>query len=103
MPMQAHKGGRGTAPTHLQSQCKKGVGGQHHAPASLIWGETLCPLCRRLGGPWGQSGEIKNFLSPLGFNPRTIQPEARHYTDYAIYIRMFLSLRYIYIAQHTYT
>jgi hypothetical protein len=85
MPTQAHKGGRGTAPTLLQSQCKKGVGGQHHAPATLIWGKTLYPLCRRLGGSWGQSGETQNISPPLGCDPRTVQPEASHYTGYVIY------------------
>jgi hypothetical protein len=86
MPMPAHKGRRDSAPNLLQSKCKKGVGEQHHAPATLIWGKTLHPLYRRLGGPWGQSGETQNISPPLGFDPRTVQPEASHYTDYAIYM-----------------
>ena len=57
-----------------------GVGGQHHAPASLPPGETRYPLYRRLGGPQGPSGRVP----PSGFDPRTAQPVASRYTDWAI-------------------
>jgi len=42
--------------------------------------ETQHPLYRRLGEPQGWSGWVRKIL-PL---PRTIQPVASHYTDYAI-------------------
>ena len=29
---------------------------------------------RRLGGPQGQSGQVRKILAPPGFNPQTVQP-----------------------------
>ena len=37
----------------------------------------------RLGGPQGRSGEGQKISPPPGFDPRTIQPVASRYTDYA--------------------
>jgi hypothetical protein len=52
-------------------------------------GHTLPPemtrytLHWRLGGPQGRSGQVRK-ISPLpGFDPRTVQPVASRYTDYA--------------------
>jgi hypothetical protein len=61
------------------------VGGQFHAPAALPPGkETRYPLYRKLGGPQGRSGRVRK-ISPLpGMDPRTVQPVASRYTDYAI-------------------
>jgi hypothetical protein len=51
-----------------------GVGGQRHAPIALPSGTTGYPLYRRLGGPQGNSGWVRE-LSPLpGFDLRTVQP-----------------------------
>jgi hypothetical protein len=36
---------------------------------------------RRLGGPQGQSGQVRKISPPPGFDPRTIQPVASHYAD----------------------
>jgi hypothetical protein len=47
--------------------------------------ETRYPSYRRLGGPQGQSGKVRKISPPLGFDPRTFQPVASRYTDYAIY------------------
>jgi hypothetical protein len=58
-----------------------GVGGQRHAPASLPTGKTRYPLYRRLGGPQGRSGLMRNISPPPGFDPRTVQPVASRYTD----------------------
>ena len=41
------------------------------------------PLYRRLDGPQGRSGQVQKISSPLGFNPRTVQLIASHYTDWA--------------------
>ena len=61
-----------------------GVGGHRHAPATLYQEKTWYPLYRRLGGLKGWSGRVQK-TSPLpGFNPRTVQPAASHYTDWAI-------------------
>ena len=42
------------------------------------------PLYRRLGGPQGRSGRVRKISSPPGFDPRTAQPVAIRYTDWAI-------------------
>jgi hypothetical protein len=42
------------------------VGGQRHAPAALTQGETWHPLCRKLGGPQGQSGRVQKISSSTG-------------------------------------
>jgi hypothetical protein len=62
-----------------------GVGGQLHAPAVLPPGNR--PVTHCIGG-WvgpraGLDGCEKSHPSP-GFNPRTVQPVASRYTDYAI-------------------
>jgi len=52
-----------------------GVGGQRHAPADLPAGKARYPLYSRLGA---------EISPPTGFDPRTVQPVARRYTDWAI-------------------
>ena len=47
-------------------------------------GKTRCPLYRRLGGPQGRSGRIRNISPPPGFDPRTVQPVESRYTDCTI-------------------
>ena len=61
-----------------------GVGGQHNAPAALPPGKFRYPLYRRLGRPQGRSGRVRKILPPPGFDPRTVQPVASRYTDWAI-------------------
>jgi hypothetical protein len=60
-----------------------GVGGQRHALAALPPGKTRYPLNRRLGGPQGRSGQVRKISPPPGFDPRTVQPVASRYTDWA--------------------
>ena len=60
------------------------VGGQRHAPAALPPGKTRYPLYRRLGGAQGRSGRVRKISPPQGFDPRTAQPVASRYTDWAI-------------------
>ena len=50
-----------------------GKGGQHHAPAALPPGKSPRPVWR-----------VRKISPPPGFDPRTAQPAASHYTDYAI-------------------
>jgi hypothetical protein len=66
-----------------------GVGGQRQAPAALQPGMIRYPLYRRLGGPQGLSGRVRKYLPPPGFDPRTVQPVASRYTDWAIPTRYF--------------
>ena len=67
------------------------VGGQRHAPAALPPGKTRYSTYRRLGGPQGQSERVWNISPEPGFDPRTVQPVASRYTDWAIpaYITLY--------------
>ena len=58
-----------------------GMGGQRHDPATLPSEKTWYPLYRRLGGPQGRAGQVRKLSPPPGFDPRTVQPVASHYTD----------------------
>jgi hypothetical protein len=61
-------------------------GGEGSAPRpgrSLPPGRTRYPLYRRLGGPQGRSGQVRKISPPPGFDPRTVQPVASRYTDWA--------------------
>jgi len=50
-------------------------------------GKTRYPLYRRLGGHQGRSGRLRKISPPTGFDPRTVQPVASRYTDWAIPVR----------------
>jgi hypothetical protein len=66
------------------------VGGQRHTPAALPPEKTQHPLCRRLGWPQGWK------ISPLPeFDPRTVQPVASRYTDWAIPARIDAVVSYL--------
>ena len=58
--------------------------GQRQAPAALLPGKPRYPLYRRLGGPQGRSGRLRKISTPLGFDPRIVQPVASRSTDWAI-------------------
>ena len=80
----ARRRSRGIALRFLDHGTRRGVRGQRHAPAALTPGKTRCPLYMRLGRPQGRSGQVRK-ISPLpGFVPRTVQPVANRYTDWAI-------------------
>jgi len=61
-----------------------GVGGKRHASADLPPGQTRYLFYRRQSGPQGRSGEVRKISPLLGFDLRTVQPVASHYTDWAI-------------------
>jgi len=69
------------------------VGGQRHGPAALPLGKTWYLLCRSLGGYQNQSGQVWKISPPPGLDPRTVQPVASLYTDWAI-PALFDSIRY---------
>ena len=50
---------------------------------SLPPGKTQYPLYRRLGGPQGQSRQVRKISPPPGFDPSTVQPVASCYADWA--------------------
>ena len=47
-------------------------------------GKTQHTLYRRLGEPHSRSGRVRKISPPPGFHPRTAQPVASRYTDWAI-------------------
>jgi hypothetical protein len=53
----------------LTSALDWGVGSQRHATAALLPGKTRYPLVRRLGGPQGQSGQMRKISPPTGIRP----------------------------------
>jgi hypothetical protein len=54
-------------------------------PGRLTSGkETRYPLYRRLGGLQRLSGRVRKISFPPGFDPRTVQPVANSYIEYAI-------------------
>ena len=60
-----------------------GEGSATRPGRSLPPRKTRYPLYRRLVGPQGRSGQVRNISPPPGFDPRTVQPVASRYTDYA--------------------
>ena len=60
------------------------VGGQRHAPAALPPRKTRYQLYRRLDGGESRSRQVLKISPPSGFDPRTVEPIASRYTDWAI-------------------
>ena len=52
---------------------------------------------RSLGGPQGRPGRVRKTSPPPGFDPRTVQPVASNYTDWAIPAHYIYIYIYIYI------
>jgi hypothetical protein len=59
------------------------VGGQRYAPAALPPRNNQYPLYRGLVGPQSWSGRVWKISPPPEFDPRTVQPVAIRYTDWA--------------------
>jgi len=62
-----------------------GVGGQRHAPTTLPPGKR--PGTHYIGGwvgPRASPGWVQKIPPPPGFDPRTLQPVASRYTNYAM-------------------
>jgi hypothetical protein len=75
-----------------------GVGGQRHASTALPPRNTRYPSYRLLGGPQDRSGRVRKISPPSSFDPRTVQPVASRYTDWAtpdpaLMIRYFATTR----------
>jgi hypothetical protein len=79
----AHTGSRGIALLFLDHCTRRGEGSASLPGHSLPLGKTRYPLYRRLGGPQGQSGQLRKISSPPGFDPQAVQPIASRYTDWA--------------------
>jgi hypothetical protein len=53
-----------------------GVGGQSDARAALPPGKiSRCPLCRRMNGPQGRSGRVRNNSPHWEWIPRPSRPQ----------------------------
>jgi len=79
----AHRGSRGIALLFHDHGTRRGEGSASRPGRSLPQGKTRYPLCRRLRGPQARSGQVRKISPSPGFNPRTVQPVASRYTDYA--------------------
>jgi hypothetical protein len=60
------------------------VCGQHHAPAAFTLGKDPVPIVQEAGWAPEPVWIGAENLAPPGFDPRTFQPVASRYTDYAI-------------------
>jgi len=94
----AHRGSRGIALLFLDHgtrRCEESAS----RPGRLLPPEKIrYPLHRRLVGPHGWSGQVWK-MSPLpGFDPRTIQPVANRYTNWATQPTIYIYI-YIYSTQ----
>jgi hypothetical protein len=61
-------------------------GGEGSAPRPdrfIPPGKSRYPFYRRKGGPQGRFGQVRKIFPTPGFDPRTVQPIASRYTDYA--------------------
>jgi len=68
-----------------------GVGGRRHAPVALLPRKTRHPIYSRLGEPRAGLDGCGKPRSPMGFDPRTVQPVASCYIDWAIQVILFSS------------
>ena len=77
----ALRGSGDIAPLFLAAALEDGEGSASHPGRSLPPGKTRYSLYRRLGGLQGQFGQVRKISAPSRFDPRTVQPVARPYTD----------------------
>ena len=78
-----HRGSRGIAILFHDHGTRIREGSASRTGRSLPPEKTRYPLYRRLGGPQGRSGQVRKISPPPGFDPRTVQPVASRYTDWA--------------------
>ena len=67
----------------LTAALEGGEGSASRPGRSLLPGKTRYPFYRRLGGLQERFGEVRKILPPPGFDTRTLQHVASHFTDYA--------------------
>ena len=79
----AHSGSRGIALPFHDRGTRRWWGVSVTSRTLLPLRKTRYPLYRRLGGPQGQSGQVQKISPPPGFDPRTVQPVASCYTNWA--------------------
>jgi hypothetical protein len=74
-----------------------GEGSASRPGRSLPPEKTRYPLYRRLGGPQGLSEQVRKISTPPGFDPRTVQPVASRYNDYATRPTFYMDEKLIYL------
>ena len=82
-PGVAQRVGRGIALPFHDRGTRRGEWSAARPGRTLPAGKTRYPLYRRLGGPRGRSGRVRKISPPPEFDPRTVQPVASRYNDYA--------------------
>jgi len=79
----AHRGSRGIA-LLVHDHGTRREWGVSVTPRSLFTpGKDPVPIVQWLGGPQGRSAQVRKISPPPGFDPRTVQPIASRYTDWA--------------------
>jgi hypothetical protein len=79
----AHRGSRGVALLFHDHGTRRGWGVSGTHRSLFTPGNDPVPLYKRLDGTQGRSGQVRKILPPTGFDPRTVQRIASHYTDWA--------------------
>jgi hypothetical protein len=79
----AHRGSRGIALPFRDHGTRRGEGSESRPIRSLLPGENLVLIVQEAGWALGRSGQVRKISPPPGFDPRTVQPVASRYTDYA--------------------
>jgi len=77
----SHKRGWGVALISLRFRRWIGVGGERYSLSALHPVMTRCGLCRRLVESQGRFALVWKISASPGFEPRTVQAVASHYTD----------------------
>ena len=86
-PITGHEGSEGEliySTTLSLTSVLDGSGWSTPRPSRFTPGKTRNQLYRKLGGPQGRSGRVRKISPPPAFDPRTVQPVASRYTDWAI-------------------
>ena len=79
----AHRGSRGITLLFLDHGTRRGWVVSVTPRPPFTPGKSRYPLYRRLGDHRGRSGRVRKISPPPGFDSRTVQPVASHYTDCA--------------------
>jgi hypothetical protein len=79
----AHRGSRGIALPFLDHGTRRGEGPSVTPRPPFTPTKDPIPIVQEAGGPQGRSGQVRKISPPPGFDPRTVQPVASRYTDYA--------------------
>ena len=77
----AHRGSRGIAVLFLDHGTRRGLDVSITPRPHFTPGKDPVPIVQEAGWAPGRSGQVRKISSPLGFDPRTVQPVASRYTN----------------------